>query len=592
MAELSQEAAPGLAFQEGHAYFVAQVGSFVKIGQGLVDLFAIIVEVGASVSQVDVGEDEDLPWMGRPYLRLELFGEAPRAGQFSRGVSSHPGIADPVTLVTVPDLRRIYASAGNGGTARIGSLANAPSIPALLDVGAVVNRHMAVVGSTGSGKSTTVGILLRAFTESTRFPAARVVLFDVHGEYGRALPNARVLSYMVGREVADSFVVPYWAFTMDELLPLAFGPLDDVATSVISERVNDAKRNYAARHHELGLPIASVTADTPLPFSIHQLWFDLHRLVHATHTQAGNQSIDTEALMLGEDGDPVEPGDPALALPPKYQAQSQAAGGTKIFLSSATLNVRRQVDFLGAQLRDPRFDFLFRPGLWAPDVVGEVEADLDALLDTWLGQQVSLLLLDISGVPSEIVEHIVAAVLRLIGDALFWGQRMSEGGRQRPILLVLEEAHRYLRGRAATVSQRLIKEGRKYGIGLLLVTQRPSDLDVGVLSQVGTICALRLTTSGDRSLVSSNSADGLKGLFASLPALRTGEALLTGEAVPLPMRVLISSDPDHRPLSDDPEIVDAGPGGWDKGAEPHDFTDLMHSWRTRSLNHRKVVGNE
>ena len=179
-------------------------------------------------------------------------------------------------------------------------------------------------------------------------------------------------------------------------------------------------------------------------------------------------------------------------------------------------------------------------------------------------------------------------LLRVIYDALFWGRNLAEGGRERPLLLVLEEAHAYLGqgddGPAAKAVRRIAKEGRKYGIGAMIVSQRPAEIDSTILSQCGTIFAMRLANSADRSHVTSAASDNLEGLFSMLPILRTGEAIIVGEAVHLPVRALINPPAaNRRPDSADPVIFQtAGPGGWNRTKEPQNYKDVVSVWRRQN----------
>jgi DNA helicase HerA-like ATPase len=184
-----------------------------------------------------------------------------------------------------------------------------------------------------------------------------------------------------------------------------------------------------------------------------------------------------------------------------------------------------------------------------------------------------------------VLTSLVGVLLRVIYDALFWGRNLAEGGRERPLLLVLEEAHAYLGqgddGPAAKAVRRIAKEGRKYGIGAMIVSQRPAEIDSTILSQCGTIFAMRLANSADRSRVTSAASDNLEGLFSMLPILRTGEAIIVGEAVHLPVRTLIEPPPaNRRPDSTDPLIYDEyGTGGWDRPRAKSDYADLVAEWR-------------
>jgi DNA helicase HerA-like ATPase len=236
--------------------------------------------------------------------------------------------------------------------------------------------------------------------------------------------------------------------------------------------------------------------------------------------------------------------------------------------------------------------FLFSPGEWAVTKTGATQSDLDALLTAWIGADTPISVFDLSGIPTAIVDDLVGAVLRILYDAVFWGRLKQEGGRERPLLVVLEEAHVYLsaqsKSRAATAARRIAKEGRKYGVGLMLVSQRPSEVDPTILSQCGTVVALRLTNDLDRSQVTSCASDNLKGLFSMLPILRTGEALIVGEAVNMPIRAVIDRPAEgQRPDSDDPVVVvpkDANGkrvrnGGWTEPVQNEDYRPLVEAWR-------------
>ena len=211
-----------------------------------------------------------------------------------------------------------------------------------------------------------------------------------------------------------------------------------------------------------------------------------------------------------------------------------------------------------------------------------------------MGGKHPIVVLDLSGIPSSILNELIGTLIRVLYDALFWARYRSEGGRERPLLVVLEEAHVYLgkehKGSAASAVRRIAKEGRKYGIGAMIVSQRPSEVDDTILSQCGTLFALRMSNPTDRSHVIGTVTDSLQGLLSNLPILRTGEAIVVGEAVHLPMRALIEAPPkDRRPDSSDPVIFGGTfvegstehsvPGGWDRTREPGDYKHVITTWR-------------
>jgi hypothetical protein len=234
---------------------------------------------------------------------------------------------------------------------------------------------------------------------------------------------------------------------------------------------------------------------------------------------------------------------------------------------------------------------------------------LDALLQAWIGGEKPITVLDLSGIPPTVLDDLVGAVLRILFDALFWGRNVAVGGRQRPLLITLEEAHSYLptdgKGRAASAARRIAKEGRKYGVGMMLVSQRPSEIDPTILSQCGTMVAMRLTNEKDRAQIKSCASDNLEGLFSMLSILRTGEALVVGEAVGLPVRALIAPPlASRRPSSDDPMVVvpldnkgkSIRPGGWKDKVSSDGYAPLVRCWRTQDVGvdttNQKIKPNE
>lgn len=584
---LDEDTVAGLAFIEGHGYRIGQVGSFVRIPVGYVDLFGVVSQVGAGAVPERLAEIEP---HGYRWLTVQLIGEGKRKGDFSRGLSQYPTVSDSVHLVTEHDLRRIYGTPDRPNFVRVGHLASAESIPALIDVDKLVTRHSAVVGTTGAGKSTTVAGLLASLSESARYPSARILVLDIHGEYAAALQDRATVFRItpVTAKGEKALHVPYWAMTFDELLAITFGNLTDSDRGAILDRITTMKVESTQAAATAGKPYAGVTAsnitvDSPVPFSIHRLWFDLHRTVNATHTAQQNaQSEATMAYLLDGNGNPVERGNAMTVRAPKFRPLQPQ----QVFLSASTLNIRRPLEGLASRLRDPRFDFLFRPGSWLPNEDGQTQEDLDTLLTHWLGGTNPITILDLSGVPGSILTNLIGVLLRLVYDALFWSRNLSEGGRERPLLVVLEEAHTYLSpgetGPAASAVRRIAKEGRKYGIGAMIVSQRPSEIDSTILSQCGTIFAMRLANQQDRSHVTGAVTENLEGLLSMLPTLRTGEAVIVGEAVHLPVRTLI--DPparNRRPDSSDPLVYggDDHPGGWDRQREPGDYADVVTVWR-------------
>ena len=590
---LDEATASGLSFIDGRSYRVGQLGSFVRFPMGFINIYGIVSKVRASaMPQASMMAElaHDSRW-----ITVQLVGEVQPNRHFRRSVSQHPTVGDPADLPEPEDPRYV----------QIGHLAAAESIPALIDLNALVTRHSAVVGATGSGKSTTVAGVFSALAEGKRYPSARVLIIDIHGEYGAALgEKAAIYRTNANAERGERpLQVPYWAMSLEELMPITFGQLEGRERGALVDRIVALKRGAIVGCPRKGVAEANLTVDTPVPFSIHKLWFDLHCEMNATHFERGGgvQSSDTWALELGSDGNPTQLGDAMKVVPPRFLgAKDVKDDPEKIRLSRSNLNMGRQIDALGARLRDPRFNFLFRPDQYLPDESGRVKADLGDLLAAWLGEKRPVTILDLSGVPSSIQAEIVGVLLRVVYDALFWARNLPEGGRERPLLVVLEEAHAYLGndgyGSAAAGVRRIAKEGRKYGIGVMLVSQRPSEIDATVLSQCGTIFAMRLANREDRRKVEGAASDSLEGLFGVLPVLRTGEALIVGEAVNIPIRANV--DKVRRPPdSSDPAVVVEGseedgyaaPGGWNQQRDKADYDEVVEVWRRQDPRPSRVV---
>ena len=588
----------GLSFVHGESYRIGQVGSFVRIPLGFIDLYGVVSQVGAGAAPR--AEDGKATY-GNRWITVQLVGEGRRGGRFERGVSIHPTIDDRVHLVTEDDLRTIYGPGEPDDFVSVGHLASAESIPALVDINKLLTRHAAIVGTTGAGKSTTVAGLLTSLSDSVRYPSARIVIFDIHGEYGKALKDRSTL-FQVSPNASKGeqpLQVPFWGLSFDELLPLAFGKLSDAQAAAVMDFIVSLKKESLEKSPRDGVDSTTVTVDSPVPFCMHKLWFELHKREHHTLIPRPGAAADEliPAYVLDDHGTPLQPGDALTVTPPQYRTpKTSGPPPERVQLGRDPLGIRQQLAGLASKLRDPRFSFLFQPGDWFPDIEGKTEKDLDSLLQEWVGGPQPIAILDLSGIPSSALSDLIGVLLRILYDALFWARNLPEGGRERPLFLVLEEAHAYLgtdsNNLAAKAVRRIAKEGRKYGVGLFIVSQRPSEVDSTILSQCGTIFAMRLANDTDRGHVTNAASDNLKGLFEMLPILRTGEAIIVGEAVSLPVRTLIDPPPrDRRPDSVDPRVAVRGslqgdgydgPGGWNQKRDQPDYASVVRQWRKQT----------
>lgn len=568
--KLAESLDSGFAVIKGHTYRVGQVGSFVRIPQGYQDLFGIVSEVGATAApiQSDISGIDSGRWM-----TVQLAGETV-GGQFERGLSQHPNINDSVHLVIESDLRRIYGSVGEDQVV-IGHLASAENIEVRLSLDALVTRHSAILGSTGAGKSTTVASLLRSIIrkdEKTGSPGARILMLDIHGEYTKALEDVATVFSATPSQGQESLFVPYWALEAGELLDFITGGLSDAHEIAFTDKIAELKDKGISAYPRAGVDSRTLTVDSPVPFSLKQLWYELVNFETTTYLGANRDEPALEDV-----------GDADMLVAPKYQPHAMGTKGP--FTNSAAKGIRRPLNLLRSRLLDRRYDFLLHPGDWEPELTGNVKNDLDKLLEGWLGHDKQITILDLSGVPSAVLTRLIGSILRIVYEALFWSREKSEGGVERPLLVVMEEAHRYLGSDAGTVAsevvKRIAKEGRKYGVGAMVVSQRPAEVDETVLSQCGTIIALRLSNPVDRARVKGTLPDNLAGLMDLLPVLRTGEAIITGEAARLPVRCRIALPrQEHLPRSNDPKVTQA----WSRRRSAEGYDRVVASWRSQQTN--------
>lgn len=599
---LSKQSLTGFIYIDGQGYRVGQIGSFVRIPIGFSDLFGIVSQVGASaVPESKSNTDE----YNNRWMRIQLVGEGQRNGAFQRGLSQYPTIGDEVHLVSEKELKTIYGQPDRPYFVRLGHISNAESIPALIDINKLVTRHSVIVGTTGSGKSTTVASIMNALSNVEKYPSSRIIMLDLHGEYGAALKDTadifKINSFKLSKLAESELRVPFWALNFDELCEISFGEFsNEKEKNIVLERVHKLKAESVSKYPRSGASIDTVSVDSPVPFSIHHLWYDLFVETFATYYKGRpGKPIDNLAYELDPNGKELK-GNPSAGIPPIFKNVVTEANEEKINYLPGALNIGKNVLLLGTKLRIPRYDFIFRPGDWMPKKDGEISSDLDSLLESWIGGK-SISILDLSGVPADILQTTIGAVLRILYEALFWSRNLSQGGRYRPLLIVMEEAHIYLndsfKGMASKIVQRIVKEGRKYGIGAMIVSQRPSEIDPTILSQCGTFFALRLTNSTDRAHITSALSDNLDGLTSMLPILKTGEAIILGEAVKLPMRTSIQPPPkNRRPDSQDPIIYDElptdesfAPGGWGIRMETKpNYKELVETWRAQNPRINKV----
>lgn len=452
---------------------------------------------------------------------VDFLGEGPREpddalGGFQRGVTLYPLAGDRVCLALRADLDRVF-SPERQPHIEIGTVHPTTDVRASLLYDKMLSRHFAVLGSTGCGKSTLVSLMLHRVMEAA--PEGHIVVLDPHGEYSAAFASTGQV-YNV-----DNLEIPYWMMNLEEHCE-AFIPdteeSREVDINVMAKCLLAARlRNDEFRHH------AEVTVDSPVPYV---------------------------------EGDLVDALDAEMG-----RLEKQAELQTYMRLK---LNIEQFFS-------DPRYRFIFDDKLRQKSMT---EFLRDLLRFPSGGKPISII--DLSGAPSQIVKVIVSLLSRIILDFAIW----TPAERRTPVLLVCEEAQRYLPAvhpdkamSAERQLERISREGRKYGVSLGLITQRPSELSETALSQCGTIVSLRLTNTHDQAKIRATLPEASRSLVQLIPALQNRECIIAGEGARVPVRVRIDEVPPAiRPASNDPEFSRL----WNRRGEGDDVVEqTVRRWR-------------
>ncbi|WP_246034447.1 ATP-binding protein [Qipengyuania marisflavi] len=489
-----------------------QVGSQIKIRVGNSWLLASVRnqkqdrKAGSIVANIDfLGEGVEEKLTGK------LHG-------FRRGVTRYPVPGAMVYPASTLDLKQVYASDGRSAVT-IGRVYPTKDIRAGIYIDAMLGKHFALLGSTGTGKSTSAALILHRICEAA--PEGHIVMIDPHGEYSAAFRNTGVILDV------SNLQMPYWLLNFEEHCEV-------LLTSNGNERQVDAdilaKCLLAARSKSrLAETMGKITVDSPIPYLLSDL---------------------------------------------SNEIQNQMGKLDKATSSAPFMRIKNKLEELKG---DPRYQFMFS-GMLVADTMTSFISKIFRMPSN--GKPISII--DVSGVPSDITATVVAVLSRLVFDFAIWGREE----RTTPILLVCEEAHRYVPSEAnadgssvGNILGRIAKEGRKYGISLGLITQRPSDLAEGVLSQCGTIISMRLNNDRDQAFVKAAMPEGARGFLDAIPALRNRECIICGEGVAIPIRVSFDNlEESKRPASEDPSFVEL----WNKtGGEEDIVQRTVQRWRSQ-----------
>jgi DNA helicase HerA-like ATPase len=507
----------------------ATVGRFLAIDTGPALLVAVITNVAAPPADGAAAPHAD--------AQVDMLGEIrtdARGMRFQRGVTHYPMIGDPVRLVSAEELHVIFDMSGPESIA-IGHLQQNAAIDACVNVDEMLRKHFAIFGTTGVGKSTGVALILRKVLEAR--PDQRIFMIDPHNEYARSFGElALVLN-------PRNLKLPFWLFNFEEIVDVFFRgrPGQDEEVAILAETIPQAKRMFAS--NRAAGDRASIrkddpkgrgfTVDTPVPYRLA----DLVGLIDERMGKLENRS-----------------------------------GWT---------HYHRLISRIEAVRNDPRYTFMFDNANVGGDTMVEVLGQLFRLPAD--GKPMTIM--QLAGFPAEVVDSVVSVLCRMAFDFGLW----SDGAA--PLLFVCEEAHRYAPadrtigfGPTRKAVSRIAKEGRKYGVYLGLVTQRPAELDATIISQCSTLFAMRMANDRDQAIVRAAVSDAAASLLAFVPSLGTREVFAFGEGVALPTRMHFKELAAH--LIPKGEAI--ARGAIEAGAETdHDFiASVVERWRGATMSQK------
>lgn len=538
----------------GENYPIGQFGSIIKVHFSRRSIYGLVSRLRM---KADYQLEKGLPVASSDerIIEADLFGEGEwrRKGEnefsleFERGVATYPLPQQTIYLTPKSELRFIYGDA-KGAVIQLGEHVGSGGAPCYAELNELLGKHTAILGSTGAGKSGTVAAVIHSILERGQIANhehwhPQIIILDPHNEYGKAFPKHQRLSTDEG-----SLKLPYWLLDLEESLSLFIGKTEFAATSQsnIVKNALIAVREQAA--DQLGLDKNQLTVDSPIPYIIG----DSSGLDHFGKKDG---ELYTDGLIGA-----INQQRPSGANKKDHEDYSK---------------VIRKIDSL---LKDGRLKFMMES--WDGD-----KDPLPAIVNQFLTQKATVQIVDLSGVPNEVAGVASAAIARIVFQLKVW---QTEAERQNsPVFLVCEEAHRYVPNRgeaqyeaAQSAIRRIAKEGRKYGVGLLLVSQRPSEVEATVLSQCNSWIVLRITNDADREHVRSVLPDSMSGLTKMLSGLRRQEAIFVGQAATLPTRVMIRSlSDDQLPRSND---VDFDKGWQQRAMTIEQIGAVVTKWRYQS----------
>ncbi|TCK85077.1 ATP-binding protein [Albibacterium bauzanense] len=526
--EVSNELDNYNIIHNGTLYRIGQVGSFVKIINGLSCVYCVVESFSTYMQTGDIA-------INKKVINVSLLGFKNIKGEFESGAKITPSIADSVFLIDEDDINVIFKSDVKFPI-EVGKNYFSNSLPVYLNLNEFVLKHSLIVGSTGSGKSNTVAYLLNNIT--TEYKSSRVVIIDIHGEYMKYLgDDANEFSIY---DPAKKLVIPYWMLdfeTLCKLFGLGNGLTYSSIIDVFRDRILEMKKEFVNSVDLLKekIKLSDININSPIPFNIKNIWFEFYNRGYGTF-ENGSRIFGEFAYLKDGDENPLI-GDAENLIKPQFEPYSM---GVNRPFKSNEVQYKNVADNIENLLRNEDFKFVF-----GDDEYIKGDKSIAELISSWIENDKQISVLNLSGIPYNILDVVIGVLSNLLFDTVYYTLKIDDKKYEgRPLLICYEEAHRYLNsGTQNSFSQnaveRIMKEGRKFGLGAMIISQRPVEIPNTILSQVSTFIALRLTNSEDQSKIISFAPNNFSMFLKSLPSLGNGDAFVIGECMKIPMKVKI-----------------------------------------------------
>ena len=515
---------------------IGQPGSFIKISIPNGELLSMVIDIQMRETPLSATETKNAGIEGQYPIELPKrvlsaipIGTINPSGNFESGTDILPTVNSDVLAVLPETIDKVYESYAEGNFS-IGKLSLIPDQDAKINLDAFLTRHAAILGQTGGGKSWTVASILQKIAE---FPRSTVVLFDLHGEYKTAFGD--YAEYIDATDVE----LPYWLMNSEELLGLMVDRSESAAPNQIA-KFKELLQKVKEEHEEnkiLGIP--KITIDTPVYFDFESIINEFKRL-------------DTEMV----------PGQKRKKQGPLYG------------------NFTRLLMRIDSRLNDKRYNLIFRPQKY------NTSDSMEELFRKFLGEREGcpekIVVIDMSSIPFDVRNSVISLILRCLFDFAYWYKRVNN--KSYPIAVFCDEAHIYLNDKdvssepARLSAERIAKEGRKYGVSITAISQRPREVSATILSQCNTFLCLRITNPDDQAYVKNLLPDSIRGIVSMFSTLRRGECILLGDSVMMPTRMKIYP-PKPKPSSDDTSFYSE----WHSEHVEIDFGEVLDAWRRQEV---------